>query len=165
MNSRKYLLTIDPREVIGRYSALGEIQELGCNSSESTHVLAVEGHPETMGMDSEESIPNHLAPLYEQGKKQCEGSTQLRQFLSLLKRYQDVFSTGERDMGHTQLIEHSIPVIKDTKPVQLPPHRLGPQKEEKAERQVQDLLNRGLIEPANGTWSSPVVLVKKKDGT
>jgi len=30
---------------------------------------------------------------------------------------------------------------------------------------VQDLLNRNLIEPAHSAWSSPVVLVKKKDGS
>ena len=32
------------------------------------------------------------------------------------------------------------------------------------QRQVEGLLERGLIEPANGAWSSPVVLVRKKDG-
>jgi len=30
---------------------------------------------------------------------------------------------------------------------------------------VQDLLDRDLIEPVHGAWSSPVVLVKKKDGS
>ena len=44
-----------------------------------------------------------------------------------------------------------------------PPHRLGPEKEAEAEKQVQELLQKGLIEPAGGAWSSPVVLVKKKD--
>ena len=46
-----------------------------------------------------------------------------------------------------------------------PPHRLGPHKEEEAERQVRKLLKQGLIEPANSAWSSPVVLVKRKDGS
>ena len=30
---------------------------------------------------------------------------------------------------------------------------------------MKKLLERGLIEPANGAWSSPAVLVRKKDGT
>jgi len=30
-------------------------------------------------------------------------------------------------------------------------------------RQVQDLLSRDLIEPAHSAWSSPVILVQKKD--
>jgi len=32
-------------------------------------------------------------------------------------------------------------------------------------RQVKDLLDRDLIEPVHSAWSSPVVLVKKKDGS
>lgn len=38
------------------------------------------------------------------------------------------------------------------------------EKEAKAEKQVQDLLKKGMIKPAGGVWSSPVVLVKKEDG-
>ena len=40
---------------------------------------------------------------------------------------------------------------------------LGPEKEAESPKQVQDLLQRGLIEPAGGAWSSPSVLVRKKD--
>ena len=32
------------------------------------------------------------------------------------------------------------------------------------QRQVDGLFRQGLIEPASGAWSSPVVLVRKKDG-
>ena len=66
-------------------------------------------------------------------------------------------------MGLTSLVKHSIPVVPETRPIRQPPHRLGPEKEAEAERQVQELLKKGLIEPAGGAWSSPVVLVKKKD--
>ena len=62
------------------------------------------------------------------------------------------------------LVEHSIPVEFGTRPIRQHPHRLGPEKEAEAERQVKDLLEKKLIEPASGAWSSPVVLVKKKDG-
>ena len=31
------------------------------------------------------------------------------------------------------------------------------------ERQVDDLVQRGMVEPADEAWSSPVVLVRKKD--
>ena len=68
-------------------------------------------------------------------------------------------------MRRTTLIEHSIPVIEDTRPIRQPPHRLGPEKEAEAEKQVQDLFEKGLIEPASGAWGSPVVLVQKKDNS
>jgi hypothetical protein len=83
----------------------------------------------------------------------------------LLREYGDVFSKDGKDLGKTQLVKHTIPLIEGTRPIRQPPHRLGPQKEIEAEKQVQELLQNGLIEPGNGAWSSPVVLVRKKDGT
>ena len=62
------------------------------------------------------------------------------------------------------MVEHSIPLVEGARPIRQPPHRLGPQKEAEADRQVQELLEKGLIKPANGAWSSPVVMVRKKDG-
>ena len=32
------------------------------------------------------------------------------------------------------------------------------------DRQVNDMLERGLIRPSNSPWSSPIVLARKKDG-
>ena len=37
-------------------------------------------------------------------------------------------------------------------------------KKAEANRQVQELLEKSLIEPANEAWSSPVVMVRKKNG-
>ena len=68
MNSGKYPLTIDSREVIGRYSALGEIQELDYNTSELTQVHNAGEPPKTRSKDPTEGVPEHLHPLYEQGK-------------------------------------------------------------------------------------------------
>ena len=58
-------------------------------------------------------------------------------------------------MGRTTLVEHSIPVVEGTRPIRQPPRRLGSEKEAEAEKQVQELLAKELIEPANGAWGSP----------
>lgn len=50
--------------------------------------------------------------------------------------------------------------MKGTRPIRLPSHRVEPAKEAEVGRQVQDLLQKGL----ESAWSSPAVLVKKKDG-
>ncbi len=42
---------------------------------------------------------------------------------------------------------------------------LGHEIEAEVDRQVEKLLQQGFIEPTNTAWSSPVVLVKKKDGS
>ena len=80
-------------------------------------------------------------------------------------QYQDVFSKGADDVGRTTLVEHSIPVVEGTRPIRQPPHRLGPEKEAEAEKQIQELLNKGLIKPASGDWGSSVLLVRKKDNS
>ena len=106
-------------------------------------------------------VPDHLAVLYETAKNGCGEPLQARKLERLLTEYSTVFSTGDENVGQTTLVEHSIPVEKGTRPICQPSHRLGPEKETEAERQVAELLEKGLIEPAGGTWSSPVVLVRK----
>jgi len=66
-------------------------------------------------------------------------------------------------MGLTSVVRHEIPLATGTGPIRQPTRRLGPEKEREVSRQVQDLLDQDLIEPAHGAWSSQVVLVKKKD--
>ena len=100
--------------------------------------------------------------VYEAACKGCRDASQRAKMADLLRRYGDVCSKDSGDIGRTSLVEHSIPVMERTRPIRQPPHRLGPHKEAEAERQVQELLKEGLIEPSTGAWSSPVVLVRKE---
>jgi len=83
----------------------------------------------------------------------------------LLRNYGDVFSSGDHDVGLTGAVKHEIPLTAGTVPIRQPTRRLGPEKKKEVSQQVWDLLDRGLIEPAHSAWSSPVVLVQKKDGS
>ena len=94
-------------------------------------------------------LPDHLTSLFTRARENCHYLTQEEQLSTLLTKYQDVFSTGAEDMGRTTLAEHSIPVVEGTRPIRQPPRRLGSEEAE-AEKQVQELLTKGLIEPANG---------------
>ena len=111
-----------------------------------------------------ETVPAHLQELYAAAVKDCTPQ-EADDLASLLHEFATVFSTGDDDNGRTHLMTHSIPVEPGTRPIRCPPHRLGPEKEEEAERRVQKLLEKGMIEPADGAWSSPVVLVRKKDSS
>jgi len=83
----------------------------------------------------------------------------------LLHDYGDVFSSGDHDVGLTGAVRHKILLTAETIPIRQPTHRLGAEKEKEVSQQVRDLLDRGLIEPAHSAWSSPVVLVRKKDSS
>ena len=91
--------------------------------------------------------------------------SQRRQLADLLIKYADVFSCGDTDVGRTNLVSHSIPVEPGTQPIRQAPRRLGAEKDQEVERQVGELVEKGLVEPTDSAWSSPVVLVKKKDGS
>ena len=111
------------------------------------------------------ALPQHVEPLFEQAATSCETPRQRRQLANLLLEYSDVFSCGDTDVGRTNLVSHSIPVEPGTHPVRQAPRRLGAEKDQEVERQVGELVDKGLVEPADSAWSSPVVLVKKKDGS
>ena len=108
-------------------------------------------------------VPDHVQDLYQAVCRGCEDTTLEARMAQLFREYSDVFSKDDGDVGHTELVEHSIPVEQGTRPIWQPPHRLGPQKEAEANKQVQKLLEKGLIETSSGVWSPLVVLVQKKD--
>ena len=110
-------------------------------------------------------VPPHLEDLYSQAAQNCQTSLQRQQISQLLNRYSDVFSSCDTDVGLTNLVQHSIPTLPDTQPIRQPPRRLGFEKDQEVEKQVHDLVEKGMVTATDSAWSSPVVLVKKKDGS
>ena len=64
----------------------------------------------------------------------------------------------------THLTEHRIET-GSARSVRLPPYRIPHAYREKVEKEIQEMLEGGIITPSNSEWSSPVVLVRKKDGS
>ena len=143
--------------VVGEWYSVEE-QDIQLMNSEPRKV-------EITGTRPVHGVPEHLGELYRGSCDQLEHPDHQGDVARLLCRYQDVFSKGEDDVGLTKEVQHDIPVFPGTRPIKQPPHRLGPEKEAEVQRQIEGLLEKGLIEPACGAWSSPVVLVRKKDGT
>ena len=81
----------------------------------------------------------------------------------LLETYSDIFVSGPNDpLGRTTRAEQSIDT-GDSRPVKQRPYRIPVHLNKVVDRQVNDMLERGLIRP-NSPWSSPIVLAPKKDG-
>ena len=61
--------------------------------------------------------------------------------------------------------DHRITLKDESKPVNVPPYRYAYFQKGEIERQVEEMLKNGLIRPSTSPFSSPVLLVRKKDGT
>jgi hypothetical protein len=61
--------------------------------------------------------------------------------------------------------DHEITLLPGARPVNIRPYRYPPALKTEIEKQVADMLDKGLIQPSASLFSSPVLLVKKKDDT
>jgi hypothetical protein len=63
------------------------------------------------------------------------------------------------------LCDHSIPLIPGAQPVNKKPYRYTPQLKTEIEKQIAEMLASGVIRISNSAFSSPIILVRKKDGS
>jgi hypothetical protein len=83
---------------------------------------------------------------------------------SMLNNYKSVFSSGDLDIGLASVTEHQIKLTDET-PIFQRPRRFPQPVADEIERQCQELNSLDVIEPSSSPWSSPVVPVRKKDGS
>ena len=108
-------------------------------------------------------LPLHLRDLVDQTSGDLDGD-QRRRLAEVLLEYADIFPVpGDPLTGHTDAVEHDINT-GDWSPIRCAPRRMSPQKMKKEEDCVTEMLTGGQIEASDSPWSSPVVLVTKKDG-
>ena len=74
-----------------------------------------------------------------------------------------MFSQGDDDLGNTPLLEHGIETHGS--PLRQPYRRQNPAVRREEMTQVQQMLSSNVIRPSNSPWASPVVMVRKKDGS
>ena len=89
---------------------------------------------------------------------------QQSEVIDMFKKFKRVFSSGETDIGKAAVTQHSIKLSNET-PIYQHPRRFPPPMAEEIERQCRELKSLDIIEPSISPWSSPVVPVRKKDGT
>ena len=89
---------------------------------------------------------------------------QAAQAQSLLAKYSSIFAQGEEDLGCTTIVSHEIPLLDET-PVRQPYRRIPPSQYETVKAHIQQLLSSRVIRESTSPYSSPIVLVTKKDGS
>ena len=79
----------------------------------------------------------------------------------LIQRYPDVFT----DMpGETGVIQHRVKLTDDT-PIRCKPYPLPYAMREELRNEVDSMLEMRVVRPSTSAYASPIVMVKKKDGS
>ena len=89
---------------------------------------------------------------------------QRRDIYAMLREHVKVFSCSDQDIGRAAVTEHQIKLTEDT-PIYQRPRRFPPPVASEIENQCQELYLQNIIEPSNSPWNSPIVPVRKRDGT
>lgn len=142
--------------ILYKYTHLGTIQNADVHTEDSFKCI---NH---VGVNVNGNFNGDIAELFDW--KNCAGTREEKERLkNVMRCYEDVISKFDGDVGRTDVARHEI----DTgthKPVKIPPRRIPLGLREEAEKIVKDMQQKGVIRESISSWSSPIVLVKKKDG-
>ncbi len=89
---------------------------------------------------------------------------QRSQLYNLLLGYSDVFAGSSADLGRTGKLKHHIDTGTSA-PIRQHPRRVPPARREEVSKLLKEMKDRDVIQPSTSPWASPVVLVRKKDGS
>ena len=110
--------------------------------------------------------PERAAALWSIVEKSGEElSTQEKEeFFLLLCKYADVFASSSTDLGRTGRLKHAIHT-KDAPPIRQAVRRIPPQRRKEVQELLANMLRDNVIQQSDSPWASPIVLVRKKDGS
>ncbi|UYV64710.1 K02A2.6-like, partial [Cordylochernes scorpioides] len=86
------------------------------------------------------------------------------QVLTLLGGYGEMFTAPYEYKGRTHLVKHQIRTTSDI-PIRKNPYRVSLKERKIIGDQINSMLKNGIISHSSSPWASPIILVKKKNGT
>ena len=116
-----------------------------------------------LGLENE--VPEHLQGLYKEAVEMAKLDNRVASELrKVLRKHQNVFAKNDDDLGKTSMVCHDIDT-GDALPIRQPPRRVPLAQQAECEKEINEMLRKGVIEPGQSPWAAPVVLVRKKDGS
>ncbi|XP_050113983.1 uncharacterized protein LOC126592327 [Malus sylvestris] len=85
--------------------------------------------------------------------------------VGVVRHYPDVFPDDLPGLPPDREVEFSIDLLPGTDHISLTPYRMAPAELRELKIQLQELLDKGFIQPSSSPWGAPVLFVRKKDGT
>ncbi|GFX09898.1 retrovirus-related Pol polyprotein from transposon 297 [Trichonephila clavipes] len=82
----------------------------------------------------------------------------------LLRKFSGLFTKTDKSTAAKTNVKHRI-FTGDHAPINQRAYRVSPTERRIIHEEVQKMLDEGIVQPSESPWSSPVVLVRKKDGS
>ncbi|CAC5389753.1 unnamed protein product [Mytilus coruscus] len=89
---------------------------------------------------------------------------QKQQIQNFLIKNRDIFAKDLSELGQTNLHCHTI-YTGNAKPISAAPYRQSPQMRRELDKQLDEMQRYNIIEESTSPWHSPVILVKKRNGS
>ncbi|GKF14181.1 hypothetical protein Tco_0055643, partial [Tanacetum coccineum] len=83
----------------------------------------------------------------------------------IIRDFPEVFPEELPGLPPPRQVEFRIDLVPRAAPVALAPYKLAPSEMKELSVQLQELLEKGFIRPSSSPWGTPVLFVKKKDGS
>ena len=142
INKNKFPIVIEKRKLLGHIEQTASINQISVNKNEKKK------HDTINQIEFDKNLTN----------------SQKDEFDKIVKEYDDVFSKGDHDLGHFDKCKFEI-ITNSDRPVKCRPYRVPYAQQQTIDKMIDDMLTNKIITKSNSPWASPIVIVKKKDGS
>ena len=113
------------------------------------------------------NIPPHLLQLFNESLENLSKWYKIETLRKLLEKHEATFAKNKMDLGKCSILKHKISFHNTgfAAPIRQQIRRKPKGFEHEEEQYLKDQLESGVVVPPSSAWSSPVCLVRKKDGS
>ena len=122
-------------------------------------VLVVDSEPEVNVLISDTGMSTSFL---ESVNMEHLNQSQIDDLTNVLCKFQSVFSDKP---GRTTVVSHDVKLMDGVRPMRQSPYQLHPDRLKLVNKEIEELLQSGIIEESESPWAAPIVLVPKPDGT
>ncbi|KAM1131788.1 hypothetical protein ACFX19_046971 [Malus domestica] len=83
----------------------------------------------------------------------------------VVRQFPDVFPNDLLGLPSDHEVKFTIDLIPGTDLISLTPYRMTHTELRELKTQLQELVEKGFIQPSTSPWGAPVLFMRKKDGT
>uniref|UniRef100_A0A914YS03 Uncharacterized protein n=1 Tax=Panagrolaimus superbus TaxID=310955 RepID=A0A914YS03_9BILA len=154
-NTSDIIQVFDKGEHVANASAADIVSEIVSPTVDSEESISLVTDS-TERIERLKELLNHDAPGFSP-----KGKFRLQQ---LLEKYNMAFAVTDDEYGRTSVCEHTIDT-GDARPIRQPARPIPLPMKHEVKGLIDSLKNQKAIEESSSEWNSPLVLVRKKDGT